>query len=62
MINNEIPYGPYCYDENGLCKHWKYIEKYNGQCNFLNKSDNNLETGLLWDQVKECNINWSEDE
>ena len=60
-INKNIPNGIYCYDENGLCPYWNIDEKHeiqdNGFCKYLQIGDWQLGFGLLWDKVKECNIN-----
>lgn len=74
-----IPVGMYCYSytgekaENGfpcikMCPYWgkddtkRPLE--NGFCTFLGLRDWDEGSGtLLWDAVKECNINrWNEDE
>ena len=57
----------YCYtrDKNNkciLCPFWEHIkdkeEQEDGYCHYLNRGDWELPgLGLLWDQVKECNIN-----
>lgn len=69
MDNNcDIPKGCYCYDVNGVCPYWKlntqHEEQNNGYCSFLKEGDwdNNSGFGLLWDQVKLCNINTCTDE
>lgn len=68
-----IPQGDYCYmpvckEGNKLiidvCPFWEmahdHLEKNNGYCKFLNKGDWEFD-GLLWDMVKECNINTEEE-
>ena len=59
---SKIPTGIYCYDENGKCPYWSIKEdkptQLNGYCEYLKKGDWEFEyTSLLWDQVKECNVN-----
>lgn len=61
-IHEIVPHGLYCYgaDSRGVrfrCPYWSYRGPHNGYCAHLNKDDNQLEGGLLWDQVKECGIN-----
>ena len=59
-----IPVGLYCYNENGNCPYWSRNitrpEQENGYCSYLEKGDQELVGGLLWDQCKECyiNIDW----
>lgn len=57
---NLIPYGYYCYDENGRCPYWciddNRPEQENGYCSYLDIGDWEMEFGLLWDQCKECGI------
>lgn len=61
-----IPRGPYCYDENGVCPFWcreptKQPQE-DGYCSYLGKGDWQLEGfSLLWDQVKECDVNDDDD-
>jgi len=59
-----IPRGPYCHGKDsygnvGVCPYWSAIEgqhhQENGHCSFLGKGDKET-GGLLWDQVKECEI------
>ena len=54
-----------------LCPHWRLLDEYpyqmNGYCTYLKSGDfMDNGTSLLWDQVKECNVNipddWYEDE
>jgi hypothetical protein len=67
-----IPLGLYCYTYIGLgkykpCPYWdlrkdKPIQG-NGYCAFLNIGDWMEEgSGLLWDSVKECKINYDDEE
>lgn len=59
-----IPKGIYCYDENGICPFWdlsrNHERQLNGYCHYMKIGDW-MEDGnwlyLLWDQVKECDIN-----
>lgn len=66
MDKSKIPKGIYCYDENGICPYWSKDydreEQNNGYCQFLKMGDWNFPFGLLWDQVKECDVNISEEE
>ena len=71
-----IPYGCYCYDvvegtnEFGIpntfpCPFWR-VDKYkpkqeNGYCGFLGVGDWMTAGGMLWDQCKECDINWDDE-
>ena len=72
-----VPKGHYCYsilsvDHNqgkiniDCCPFWHIrkgqAEQANGFCSLLNKGDWELGFGLLWDQVKECDINYDCDE
>ena len=69
-----IPKGDYCYSGYGstfkCCPYWSSILKQDeddneytvGKCSFINKDDDELGGGLLWDQVKSCNINGYTDE
>lgn len=57
-----IPEGDYCYHSlDNYCPYWHIIhglpEQMNGYCEFINKSDVDLNGGMLWDQIKECKIN-----
>jgi hypothetical protein len=64
-----IPSGIYCYNkaEDHLCPYWGYDptrpEQESGYCEFLGINDWDDVEGvpLLWDQVKECGCNVSED-
>ncbi len=73
----EIPIGMYCYTVIGsnsagrlitkVCPHWSIRpdkpHQLNGYCNFLKKGDWEMDhMGLLWDQVKECSVNYKIDE
>ena len=58
----KIPFGIYCYDNNGRCPYWdkdrEREEQDNGYCHYLEAGDWEHEgVGLLWDQCKECGIN-----
>jgi len=60
-LNKGIPFGPYCYDENGICQYWSKDESKpdteNGYCGLLKQGDWDFcHTSLLWDQCKECDI------
>lgn len=61
MDESNIPKGLYCYDHNGICPYWSisrlHESQNNGYCSFLKRGDWEVDFGLLWDQVKECNIN-----
>ena len=55
-----IPFGDYCYDENGVCPYWSLVEVLDetgigegGYCLFLDEFD----SILLWDLCKICGIN-----
>lgn len=61
-----IPDGIYCHgmknQKNYICPYWSKRkdkpEQENGYCSFLKEGDwEDKGSGLLWDQVKECNIN-----
>lgn len=65
-----IPQGHYCYsgwgEEIKLCPYWSkkdgVPEQESGHCSFLGYGDTDTQgSGILWDQVKECNINMPED-
>lgn len=69
MVNKDlslIPRGLYCYDDRGTCTYWSSMAdrppQENGYCAFLEKGDQELQGGLLWDQCKECGINNELDE
>lgn len=56
---SDIPQNtPYCYDEDGVCPFYEYIENENNPgmayCHYLDKSED--EYFLLADQVKECGV------
>lgn len=60
-----IPKGDYCYDEKGICMFWSLdkdkLPQENGYCRYISKADwESKGTGLLWDMVKECDINTEE--
>lgn len=72
---DEIPFGEYCYEIKDIdlktliakiriCPFWSKDEnkpeQENGYCSYLDQGDWEG-FGLLWDQVKECSINLSED-
>lgn len=63
-----IPYGPYCYDENGNCPYWSSDpskpRQENGHCALTGGSDwdDRPGFGLLWDQCKECDHNWDDED
>lgn len=61
-----IPEGPYCYRGEYLCPYWSKDhskpDQENGYCSFIKKGDWELNFGLLWDQCKECGINWGDDD
>lgn len=66
-LEDSIPQGIYCYDENGTCPYWKLVDgkpQYeNGYCSYLKEGDWESDgIGLLWDQVKECGIKDEEPE
>lgn len=60
-MEDDIPHGPYCYDENGICPWWRQDtskpKQENGYCLYLKVGDWDLPIGLLWDQCKECCVN-----
>jgi len=69
-IKDVIPNGQYCYHKPGRrdsCPFWELRndkpERENGYCSFLRRGDWEVknETSLLWDQVKECEINMDEE-
>lgn len=67
MDTLEIPKGFYCYGINGTCPYWHLNplrgEQNNGYCSYLKRGDwDENNTSLLWDQIKECNINDYTDE
>ncbi|MGG1243130.1 hypothetical protein ABE187_09695 [Bacillus cabrialesii] len=67
-----IPQGSYCYNEDKLCPFWSVREDRsayeNGYCSYMEKGDWDInkestpETGLLWDQVKECGEKLDQDD
>lgn len=63
---NIIPNGIYCYTiingKRERCPYWSLSESHeyqnNGYCSYLQQGDwDNKCGGLLWDSIKECNIN-----
>lgn len=51
---------PYKIPEMKLCPFWSRVSYPRGPvgyCSYLNKSDTDLDCGLLWDAVKECGVN-----
>jgi hypothetical protein len=55
---SKIPYGYYCYDENGVCPYWKRVKnrsKYeNGFCDYLGYGDWDVnEKEVLTGQTKD---------
>lgn len=57
-----IPQGYYCYAGKTKCPFWSKDEtkpeQMNGHCSYLDLGDWEIKDfGLLWDQVKECNVN-----
>lgn len=62
LDNKYIPIGDYCYDEKGKCRFWSIdkdrLPQENGYCRYISKGDwDSKGVGLLWDMVKECDIN-----
>ena len=68
---DSIPHGPYCYsgsrnpaDKNYKpCPYWEMFPETEesgakGHCSYLAKTDGDSGFDLLWDQVKECGINY----
>lgn len=58
-----IPEGTYCYNLDRKCPYHQYVEiseikhsQNNGYCHYLGIGDWDLRGGLLWDEVKECEI------
>ena len=63
---SKIPKGFYCYDTNGVCPYWSINKnksyQNNGYCSYLKQGGWEYpHFGLLWDQVKDCNINTEDD-
>jgi hypothetical protein len=58
-----IPEGIYCYNEKGICPYWYLKERGIGGCGFIDAVDHDgsEKASLLWDQVKECGENNSDD-
>jgi hypothetical protein len=61
MADIKIPKGIYCYDNNGRCGHFEWRSG-KAFCTFLQKSEEDDDYFLLWDQVKECGENTDFDE
>lgn len=66
MNELNIPKGDYCYtyinNKQVLCPYWEvsmeHNDQENGYCNYLKVGDWERDSlSLLWDQVKECDIN-----
>jgi len=53
-----IPYGPYCYDKNGICPYWckleGFLEQENGYCEYLGYGDYQI-------NEKKNLVNWKSD-
>jgi hypothetical protein len=63
----EVVYDPKCRIKINICPYWCKVEnkpeQMNGYCRFLERGDWESESfGLLFDQVKECGINTSDEE
>jgi hypothetical protein len=61
IMKNNIPTGPYCYNEDGKCPYWSIDETKeqhnNGFYRYINRGDwDRYPFSLLWDEVKECGI------
>lgn len=62
-----IPKGNYCYYgiKGKTCPYWKMVGVKCGYCAYDDMSDEDYHQGgyfsLLWDQVKECDINTEDD-
>ncbi len=64
----EIPDGMYCYKgwykdgegkmrQDGICQYWEHTDK-GARCNFIKEEHTEYcPYHLVWDQVKECDIN-----
>ena len=68
---NVIPEGLYCYTtidgEQRNCPYWDKDdareEQCNGYCHFLGEGDWDVEgLSLLWDQCKECGVNFGDED
>ena len=64
-----IPTGDYCYSlyPKMVCPFWSIRkdkpEQMNGYCSYLGRGDWEVDCfSLLWDQVKECDVNLYEEE
>ena len=64
---SKIPEGPYCYvpreGRGSKCPYWSIRKNFpiqmNGFCSYLMIGDWMPDSGThLWDQVKECSVNW----
>ena len=69
VLQQQIPKGVYCCDENGNCPFWELHEdkesQNNGYCHYLQIGDwidwlDDIGL-LLWDQIKSCRININDD-
>jgi len=52
-----IPEGQYCHEDK-TCSYWRFVGRgsFQAGCIYLKWIDKG--EGLLWDQCKECGINW----
>jgi hypothetical protein len=62
-----IPKGEYCYTSAGRCMFWDKLDGYDdqmsGYCHYLKMGDMDPDgTFLLWDQIKDCGINYIDEE
>lgn len=61
----DIPYGPYCYDENGICPYWdidpEKPHQYNGYCHYLGKGDSDLNQDVQWTNCRTGEIETAEE-
>lgn len=67
IVKSRIPRGVYCYNEKGRCPYWdmkpELPHQASGYCHYLSAGDDDAGgTTLLWDQCKECDINWGDDD
>ena len=67
LLKKVIPHGDYCYDKHGCCPFWEkwdhLPDQGSGYCFYLETGDFTKNgTMLLWDQIKCCGINNTEDE
>ena len=64
----KIPEGDYCYNKDNFCPYWSQRsdkpKQLNGFCSLMGIGDwmSYQVPGLLWDQVKCCNINIGDEE